>query len=579
MDGFRLVDRFHFAYGEYEFTSVSRAVQAMEEGNEKTSLSLSAKTPVSEIIWTSLVNGAPVSLGKTLSATKDLKWLDAIPEFIMYRRRKWGGWCSQSGKELRESREAGWTKSFPPTFAAFLEAGTNDSSEHLFEVLAEWIERSPRPQGFDQQIWEAGGFIDPLLSRRLIHAGASINCELWKDKRTALQIAAVFWEHSTIRALLEEGADPDHCSYNGFSALHWFLYEEKVSIDSGYLNNKATISKRRNRKSDIASSIKILANSTHGGINHAHFETGRTPLMMAAQISPRSVKTLLGLGAEVDGRDKQDRTAAMEFILSKSFHSLSTSILEDLLKAGANARASDHKGMTLLGYWFQKLCEGSLSHLYAGYNAFNRAFHALANIGILSDPTLLVQELESLKVPIVVASRLGNAQLCLALLSTGVNPNIHGMNEHGALQRNDGSEANDLEDMAWNPLLVALWSKAYVVAALLLAYGANVNFEIPEQARTKYNKYRRRKAGTTPLHIAICAKAELWYELSITLKTSGCPFRAVGHPEWKVSKMSALERLVEYQTQGYKQHDPRNKGEQTSDVRIQKSTFERANTG
>ncbi|KAK1965503.1 ankyrin [Colletotrichum sublineola] len=51
--------------------------------------------------------------------------------------------------------------------------------------------------------------------------------------------------------------------------------------------------------------------------------------------------------------------------------------------------------------------------------------------------------------------------------------------------------------------MIALWAKAYVTAAILLTYGADVGFQVPERKRTKHNKCSFKFVGMTLLHLAV----------------------------------------------------------------------------
>ena len=83
------------------------------------------------------------------------------------------------------------------------------------------------------------------------------------------------------------------------------------------------------------------------------------------------------------------------------------------------------------------------------------------------------------KVPLVVAARLGNAELCWALMDSGVHADEPGVLQDSFMAHNCESESDDLEGIAWNPVMVALRAEAYVTTAILFAYGADVGFEAP----------------------------------------------------------------------------------------------------
>lgn len=576
-EGYAFIDAFHVAVGEYHLTSASRAVRAMERGDEDRALMLSTDVPVPTLIWTCITDGAPKALRTALAPVADLDWLHNVPEHLMYRRKRWRGWSSRTGKDLREQRQEGWKKPWPPACVAIHAAGTSSSpaSEHLFGVLADWIEASPLASDYAQQLWEAGGFLVSPLCRRLVYAGASIHCEMWRDNRNALQIAAALWDHDLVVILLDLGADPARCSPNGYTALHWFLYPEPPFDDEEA--NRIKPSKKRTpryQKSRIAASVKALARPSSTQISAANVpcRNGQTPLMFAVTDSPTATETLLAEGAEPDRRDDRGRTALMHFFVG-GFNGRPVSILKQLLHAGAHSQESDTSGKTVLGYWARRVTGTSMSSLYAGSNSYNKAFSVLASLGALSQRDVLIQELTSLNVPLVVASRLGNAQLCWALLDTGANPDKHGISTTSPLGRRDGSEASDLEDLAWNPVLVALSAKAYVTTAILLAYGADVCFQVPKRKRTKFNKYRIRKVGLTALHLGVGVGGTdhgNWNNTGIVLSSGGlsegCAFGAAGRPSHPVSKRSPLEMLAKMQQENYAKVRARREDVESSDV-------------
>ncbi|KAF6811174.1 ankyrin repeat-containing protein [Colletotrichum sojae] len=541
-DGYHLVDSFHQAYGEYHQTSANKAVGAMNRGDEELASILSADAPIPVLIWTCITDGASQALRTTLASVKDLDWLQEIPEHIMHVRRKRNGW-----------------------------------------TLADWIEESLFSKEYAQQIWEAGGFIVPSLCRRLVKAGASIHVKLWSDRRSAIQIAAAFWEHNLIQTLLELGADPAGCSDNGYTALHWFFYSEKP-FDDGPPTGMPTKSQLKSsvktqqlyRKSRITASVKALASlmASQGSALDAPCRNGKTALMLAVKESPTATKALLEAGAEPDKRDDRGRTAVMHFFRG-GFNGRPTSILEQLLHAGADSSASDSSGRTVLGYWAYRVTGVSLSNIYPGSNSYNTAFNVLNSFGALSQRDLMIKELARLDVPLTVAARLGNTRLCWALLDTGANPENHGIGPESPLGINNGSVADDMEDLAWKPLMVALWSKAYRTAAILLHYGADVGFELPGRKRTKYNKFRRQKAGITPLHLAVNTKP--WTCGEIGLSTGGlsseCGFRAAARPLHPVAKRSPWERLAALDRKLKAQHKAREDNSSDPEFETKRTVF------
>ena len=532
------------------------------------------------MIWTCISESAPTALRIALSSVESPGWLGQIPEHLTYRRRLWQGWCSLRGIDFRETRNNGWTKPFPPAFVAISRALNFDSNSETFAALADWMEASLDPREYARLIWEAGGFVAPSLSHRLVAAGADVNLELWKDRRTALQIASHMWEHDAVGALISLGGDSEYSGSSRYPALYWFLDgpESPLGTDddspSSWLRSKKQFSERnqyerqRYQKSKIVSTLKaLLKRRSPDDIPINPTDTnGKTALMVAVINSPTATKALLDEGAEVDRRDLKGRTAMMHFFRD-NFNGRPMSILKHLLGAGGDSLASDASGHTVLQYWLRTVKSKRLSDLYAGTNSYNKAIEALMSTGALSNRETLVRELVRIKMPLAAAIRLANARLCWAILETGVSPDKHGLTADCQLVENDGSVATDLEDLSWRPLLIALSSKAYTTTAILLAYGADVTFQLPSRKRTKYNKYRIQTSRASPLHFAASPTVKVQcISLATGGLSEGCAFRAVGNLDYSIKKKSGWEMLARQQRKAYKRHDQRRRAEESSDV-------------
>ncbi|ETS81530.1 hypothetical protein PFICI_06532 [Pestalotiopsis fici W106-1] len=536
-----LVDAFFLGCQEYHLLSSHQVVQAMEAGDNERKRVMSAhmSPTVATLIWTCIAHNAPTALNTTLDSVTDLEWLTDIPEHIIYQAVEVNYFVSISGQPFAWIKP--WQEPWPPTFPILLSAGTSPTSDKLFGVLGDWMERSPRAKDYAQQLWEAGGFTDSSLCRRLVHNGASVHSEMWSDGRSALQIAAAFWAHDAIAALLDLGADPTICSRNGFNALLWFLKREGQFARPGSRGVLASGERTEcSRKSRIAASIEALIqpSSTHTSALQISLRDGVTPLMLAVRTSATATKILLEKGAAPDTQDQDGRTALMHYFCDGLAAAKSTSALKYLLEAGADSRICDLSGQTVLGHWARSVARKGLFDVSSGSSSFNRAFHELTTIGALSQRHILKQELSTLNVPLAVAARLGNARLCWALLDAGANPDKHGIDAHSPLgQQGSGSnKTDDLADLAWNPLLVALYFKAYTTAAILLQYKANVAFQVPDRKRTRYNKYHVKMAGCTALHVAVTDTDDNFELLELDRRrlcteTFGCIFKSAALPD------------------------------------------------
>ncbi|KAL1592372.1 hypothetical protein SLS60_011451 [Paraconiothyrium brasiliense] len=561
-DGYDLIDRFHLAYGEFEYTTFSRAAQCLEHGAAERSAFLAAGAPIPTMIWTCISDGEPIALKEILASVKDIDWLHLVPGHIVYPRRLWHGWCSTPGK----NQEQGWTEPWPPAFSAILKATIDHPSAEVFGVLADWLVSSDHAKDYAQQLWEAGGFLDHSLCRRLLNAGAAIDGQCWDDGSTALQVAAALWDHNTVDILIELHADPTKQTATGLTALQLFLSgpvnilkNERFTVSSKMeFKDLPVREQQRRRKSRISSTLRALCRAlpTQSPLVRTD-PVGKYPLMLAVQSSQTATQGLIKAGADVEQADRWGRTALMHFFCG-SFTGRSSKTLKHLLDAGADSSASDTAGHTVLHYWVRQVFAMDLASLYPGFNRFNKSFEELTNIGALSDDDTLIRELTPLEFPLAAAVRLGNTKLCGALCMAGANPDKHGLTTKTRLPENNGTEAMNLEDLNWKPLLVALMHKAYTTAAIVLAYGADVTFKTPLRKRTKYNKHRVKDCGTTALHVAVRNQSKDYGGSSISLSTgssSGCTFLAVGHPDFKISKVSPDMQLLKITVSNWKKGD------------------------
>ncbi|KAJ4360119.1 uncharacterized protein N0V89_000679 [Didymosphaeria variabile] len=565
-DGYDLIDRFHLAYGEYEYTSFSRAAQCVESGLVERSAFLTADTPIPTMIWTCISVGAPNALKGILSTAKDMDWLHQVPEHTMYRRILWHGSCSATGEDLRKYREQGWTEAWPPAFFVLLRATFDHPNAEVFGVLADWLVSSDHAKDYAQQLWQVGGFLEHSLCRRLVNAGAPIDGKCRDDGITALQVVSALWEHDTVDTLIELGADPTKQTANGLTALQAFLCgpenilkDERFSVSSRTeFKDLPLREQQRRRKSRISLTLRALCRAlpTQSPLVRTN-ATGKYPLMLAVQGSQTATQGLIRAGADVEQADRWGRTALMHFFCG-SFTGRSAKTLKHILDAGADSSASDAAGHTVLHYWVRQVFAMDLASLYPGFNRFNKSFEALTKTGALSDDDALIRALVPLEFPLAAAVRLGNTKLCWALCMAGASPDKHGLTTKTRLPESNGSVAMYLEDLSWKPLLIALMHKAYTTAAIVMAYGANVTFKTPSRKRTKYNKHRVKDCGTTALHVAVRSQSKDYGGSSIALSTgrySGCTFLAVGNPEFKVSKESPDVLMLKLSVNNWKKGD------------------------
>lgn len=556
------------AFGEYEHTSFSKAVQCIESGQIQRGMLLAEKMPSAIMIWTCISTGAPLALKTMLASVADIDWLHQVPEHLMYKRKPWKGYSTRTGEALRKDRGRGWTEPWPPCLPVIYSAIKDYPNAEVLSNLANWVTSSDHAEDHATQFWDAGGFLEPRFCRRLANAGAAVNRQFQYGSFDALRIAATLWEHDAVDTLLELGADPTLRDSHGQTALQKFLsgptdlFKVDGSSHLAYsrksLKHLSEWDQRRLRKSRISSTLQALSSTLfrQSPLDQAD-ASGKYPLMLAVQSSQTATEGLLRAAANIHQRDRWGRTALMHYFRG-NLTGRSPKTLRLLLEAGANNSVSDASGHTVLQYWARQVFAMDLSSLYPGFNRFNKTFEILTTYGELSEPHVLTEQMAWLNFPLSAAARLGNAKLCWHICMAGTHPDKHGLSINNRLAENCGSEAMRLEELGWKPLLIALMHKAYTTAAILLAYGADVKFRTRSRQRTKYNKYSMKTCGTTALHIAVQGDFGTNYSSRTSLQTggfSGCSFLAVGNPVYEIAKISSDTLLGRYAIQQYEKSD------------------------
>ncbi|VUC31542.1 unnamed protein product [Clonostachys rosea] len=353
------------------------------------------------------------------------------------------------------------------------------------------------------------------------------------------------------------------------------LFAQQFSRDTWELNLEKAEATYFFNKSRIRKSIDAITagNFSKESLLSRQCHDGFTPLMCgvrSTRSSGTAIKRVLDHCAAPDQQDEKGRTALMYFFFDgDEFVDKDTSILKHLLHAGANPLTLDMSGNSALSYWAATTSSVNLDYLSAGFNTYNKSFHALANAGSLTFQDLAA-ELNRIKVPLVIASRLGNAQLCSALLAGGADPNENG-ETYASFFRRHKKEDSDKEPeenestVEWNPLLTALQCRAFKTAAMLIEHGADINFELTKRKRRRHNRYVFVQGGGTPLHLAIAARDKDWVGTYNRLSLSQGADRKVCFFRGGVSHDAdaSLEALVRMQMQYYK--NPRDQDEEDSD--------------
>jgi hypothetical protein len=138
-------------------------------------------------------------------------------------------------------------------------------------------------------------------------------------------------------ALLEAGADPNARDASGATALHYAVLERNIHITDILLRFKAD--------------PNIMVEVPTPGVRNWRLPLGDRPLIIAAfRRNTRAVERLLQHGAQVDAKDRYQRTALwyLDGKLTpqeeKKLDEQTREIRRLLLKAGANPDPRDHLG-------------------------------------------------------------------------------------------------------------------------------------------------------------------------------------------------------------------------------------------
>ena len=124
---------------------------------------------------------------------------------------------------------------------------------------------------------------DVKTARELVAAGADVNEGLDSDGRTPLIDAARFNKKDAVRFLLENKADVNKASDNGWTPLHWVVSQGKLSM------------------------LKTLVEA--GADVNAADKLGNTPLHYAAKFEQYGfVSYLIKHGARTDVRNHEGKT-------------------------------------------------------------------------------------------------------------------------------------------------------------------------------------------------------------------------------------------------------------------------------
>ncbi|MBK5294351.1 MAG: ankyrin repeat domain-containing protein [Acidobacteriia bacterium] len=216
---------------------------------------------------------------------------------------------------------------------------------------------------------------DASGAQRLIKSGVPVNAA--DDVDTSAQMyAAVYADLSTMRLLLDRGADVNHADQSGATALMWSIPDVE----------KARLLIARGAKVDAVSTL-----------------TGRTALLIAAGRpgAARIVQLLLDKGADPKARDREGLTAVI-----RAAHNGDAETVKLLIARGADVNARGRGTTALL-------------------DAINRNDSALVDLLLVSGADAKAQDDDGAGVP-ASATSYADVMMFRKLIAKGADPKLRG---------------------------------------------------------------------------------------------------------------------------------------------------------
>ncbi len=251
-------------------------------------------------------------------------------------------------------------------------------------------------------------------------------------------------DHSTVRALLQEGVDVDAAQPDGATALHWAAYLDdldatRLLIEAGASPDAANElgATPLYLACENGNPALVRALLEAGAAPDAALPSGETALMTAARTgSAGAVAALLAHGADVHAREAMEEQTALMWAVSQRH----PGVVEVLLDAGAEVQARSRVRPVVVAHSPRTGAPGAVTVVdEGGYT------------------------------PLLFAARSGDLASARMLLAAGADP-------------------NDTAPAGTSALVVATHSGHTALAAVLLRAGANANAS---------------GAGYTPLHAAV----------------------------------------------------------------------------
>ncbi|MBM41658.1 MAG: hypothetical protein CL483_07015 [Acidobacteria bacterium] len=325
--------------------------------------------------------------------------------------------------------------------------------------------------------------------------------------------AASRGDAGAVRALLDEGADPDERQGDGATALHWAVHRGDVSMVETLLATGATVDAvnelevtplllaASNGQVAVVDRLLAAGADPEGGITDRE-----RPLMRAAWVgSTAVVRALLDAGADPNGMEPARQQTALMWAVSERH----PDVVQLLLDRGADVAAATVTHRT--GRAATRDIVGYTPLLFAARVGDAESLRLLIDFG--ADPNAASSDGMS---ALILATVRGYPDVAMQLLDAGADPNAADPG-YSALHWAAGwwettltttdfrpdREGND----EWNSLPGLTEGKAELVAALL-ATGADPNLPMertPPRAGATRNPSMPELRGATPYLLAAAA--------------------------------------------------------------------------